>query len=227
MAERPAPDDLARIRRGWHADPARSFSLSAEAYTDPRWFAHEREAIFARSWQWVCHAEKLRAPGAYVTAEVAGRPVCVVRDREGVLRAFYNVCKHRAHELLSGEGIHLVTSGVASVEDVDKAVWAGPGLRWAAMGPTMLFNLGAGQGGVREFCARFADSFHRWWDDLGEVELDYATALVLTEGAASSMAGRSLAELSAERDRLLLAILAASRTVRAARTDQEGSQARL
>lgn len=104
MAEMPSPDDFARIRRGWDADPARSFSLSAEAYTDPRWFAHERDAILARSWQWVCHAEKLRAPGAYVTAEVAGRPVCVVRDREGTLRGFYNVCKHRAHELLRGEG---------------------------------------------------------------------------------------------------------------------------
>jgi choline monooxygenase len=92
------------IREGWHPDPARSFSLRAEAYTDPAWFAYEQEAIFARTWQWVCHAEKLRAPGAYVTATVAGRPVAVVRDREGVLRAFYNVCKHRAHELLSGEG---------------------------------------------------------------------------------------------------------------------------
>lgn len=134
---------------------------------------------------------------------------------------------NRLQAALWREAIHLVTSGVASVEDVDKAVWAGPGLRWAAMGPTMLFNLGAGPGGVREFCARYADSFHRWWDDLGEVDLDDATALALTEGAASSMAGRSLADLSAERDRLLLAILAASRTVRAARTDQEGSQARL
>lgn len=38
------------------------------------------------------------------------------------------------------EAIHLVKTGVASVEDVDKAMWAGPGLRWAAMGPTMLFH---------------------------------------------------------------------------------------
>ncbi|MEL6477249.1 MAG: ring-hydroxylating oxygenase subunit alpha [Pseudomonadota bacterium] len=96
--------DFARIRQGWHPDPAASLSLSAEAYTDPRWLDWEREAIFARSWQWVCHEEKLRAPGSYVTAEVAGRPIAVLRDREGVLRAFYNVCKHRAHELLSGEG---------------------------------------------------------------------------------------------------------------------------
>ena len=42
--------------------------------------------------------------GRYVTVDVAGHPVAVVRDRDGVLRAFYNVCKHRAHHLLSGEG---------------------------------------------------------------------------------------------------------------------------
>ena len=64
----------------------------------------EREAIFARTWRWVCHVEKVRAPGAYLATEVAGRPVAIVRDREGCLRAFYNVCKHRAHHLLTGEG---------------------------------------------------------------------------------------------------------------------------
>ncbi len=35
------------------------------------------------------------------------------------------------------------------------------------MGPHMLFNLGAGEGGMSAFCERYADSFHRWWDDLG------------------------------------------------------------
>ena len=99
-----SPAEIAAIRRGYHGDPARSFSLAAEAYTDARWHDHERDAIFARTWQWVCHVEKLRTPGAYVTATIAGRSICIVRDREGVLRAFYNVCKHRAHELLSGEG---------------------------------------------------------------------------------------------------------------------------
>ncbi|MEM0942794.1 MAG: ring-hydroxylating oxygenase subunit alpha [Pseudomonadota bacterium] len=98
------PHDLASIRRGWHPEPGRSMSLAAEAYTDPRWYAFEKKAIFARTWQWVCHEEKLRTPGSFVTVEIAGRPIAVVRDRAGELRAFYNVCKHRAHELLRGEG---------------------------------------------------------------------------------------------------------------------------
>ncbi|MFJ9898396.1 SRPBCC family protein [Streptomyces sp. NPDC091280] len=71
---------------------------------EPKWFDAEINGVFARTWQWVCHIEKLRKPGSYVSATVAGMPIAVVRDRAGVLRAFYNVCKHRAHELLSGSG---------------------------------------------------------------------------------------------------------------------------
>lgn len=96
--------DWGRISAGWDANPARSLSLSAEAYTDPAWFRLERDHVIARTWQWVCHREALAGPGAYVTAEIAGRPVMLVRGRDGQLRGFYNVCKHRAHWLLSGQG---------------------------------------------------------------------------------------------------------------------------
>lgn len=97
-------EDVRLISGGYHSDPARSMSLRAEAYVDPQWVRVDREAIFARTWQWVCHVEKLRRPGDYVATTVAEMPVLVVRDRDGGLRAFYNVCKHRAHELLSGSG---------------------------------------------------------------------------------------------------------------------------
>lgn len=96
--------DYQRIAGGYDQNPAAAMSLKAEAYTDPAWFALEQNAIFAKSWQWVCHVEKVREPGQYVTATIAGRSIVVLRDREGALRAFYNVCKHRAHELLEGEG---------------------------------------------------------------------------------------------------------------------------
>ncbi|MEO0371608.1 MAG: 3-hydroxyacyl-CoA dehydrogenase NAD-binding domain-containing protein, partial [Pseudomonadota bacterium] len=74
------------------------------------------------------------------------------------------------------EAIHLVQSGVASVGDVDKAMSAGPGLRWAAMGPTTLFGLGAGPGGLQAFCEHFAETFNGWWADLGDPTLDAETA---------------------------------------------------
>ncbi|RAJ58941.1 choline monooxygenase [Streptomyces sp. Amel2xB2] len=96
--------EVAAVATGYDEDPARSMSLRAEAYTDLKWHAADLAAIFARTWQWVCHVEKLARPGSYVATTVAETPVAVVRDRSGELRAFYNVCKHRAHELLSGSG---------------------------------------------------------------------------------------------------------------------------
>ena len=99
-----SPPDLQRIRRGYDPNPAASLSLNADAYTDQKWFEADEQLILAKTWQWVCHVEKVRDAGAYVTAQIAGRSIAVVRDKDGTLRAFYNVCKHRAHELLSGEG---------------------------------------------------------------------------------------------------------------------------
>jgi choline monooxygenase len=97
-------EDFRRIASGYDPNPGESFSLRAEAYVDTKWFDAELKAVFARTWQWICHVEKLTKPGSYVAATVAGMPIAVVRGRDGELRAFYNVCKHRAHELLSGSG---------------------------------------------------------------------------------------------------------------------------
>jgi len=112
------------------------------------------------------------------------------------------------------EAIHMVSTGVVSVEDVDTAMWAGPGLRWAAMGPNLLFHLGAGSGGMAEFCERYTDSFNRWWDDLGELHLNPEIAATLVAGVASETDGKDAAELSAKRDAMLAAILAATRQYR-------------
>ncbi|MGV9384685.1 aromatic ring-hydroxylating oxygenase subunit alpha [Nonomuraea sp. NPDC003707] len=97
--------EIDHISAGYDPDPALSMSLHADAYTDVKWFDVDQRAIFARTWQWLCHVEKLREAGGYVTGTVAGMPIVAVRDEAGTLRAFYNVCKHRAHELLSGSGV--------------------------------------------------------------------------------------------------------------------------
>jgi len=98
------------ISQGWDPDPSRSLSLHADAYTRPEWFEADQREIIGRSWQWLCHGEKLRAPGAYVADDIAGQPIVAVRGADGALRAFYNVCKHRAHLLLEGDG---ATSNIA------------------------------------------------------------------------------------------------------------------
>ena len=104
MTTLPSKEQFAAIQKGYSADAGNSLSLKADAYTRDDWFTVDQQHILAKSWQWICHVEKLRDPGAYVTVTIAGQPVAIVRDRDGQLRAFYNVCKHRAHELLSGEG---------------------------------------------------------------------------------------------------------------------------
>ena len=120
---------------------------------------------------------------------------------------------NRLQAALWREAIHLIVEDVASVEDVDKAIWAGPGLRWAAMGPTMQFSTSAGPGGMASFIDHFKDTFNGWWDDLGQVYLDDAVAEKIVAGVAEASKGKSVAEIAAERDRLIVAFQRARREI--------------
>ncbi|GAB6987646.1 3-hydroxyacyl-CoA dehydrogenase NAD-binding domain-containing protein [Nocardioides pyridinolyticus] len=115
---------------------------------------------------------------------------------------------NRLQAALWREAIHLVREGVASVEDVDTAISSGPGLRWAVMGPTLLFHLGGDDGGLATFCERYADSFNRWWDDLGDPRLDAATTELLVAGLGRHLADD--ADLVARRDAVLAEVVAAT-----------------
>ena len=123
---------------------------------------------------------------------------------------------NRLQAALWREAIHLINEGVASLEDVDKAVWSGPGLRWAAMGPSMLFHLGAGSGGLESFCERYTPSFNRWWDDLGDPRLSSEIAATLVAGIKAQTGDKSVAAQAHERDLLITALLKQSRKVRQA-----------
>jgi phenylpropionate dioxygenase-like ring-hydroxylating dioxygenase large terminal subunit len=85
-------------------DPAHSYTLPANLYFDPEIFELEKEKIFYKSWNFVCHVSQLAAPGAYRTVKIGDQSIAIVRGRDGELRAFHNVCSHRAHQLLTGEG---------------------------------------------------------------------------------------------------------------------------
>ncbi|MEU1513842.1 3-hydroxyacyl-CoA dehydrogenase NAD-binding domain-containing protein [Streptomyces sp. NPDC005811] len=117
---------------------------------------------------------------------------------------------NRLQAALWREAIHLVNEGVATVRDIDTAVSSGPGLRWAVMGPTELFHLGGDDGGLATFCARYGDSFNRWWDDLGRPRLDEATVARLVEGLSSAGDPDGIRGLAARRDSLLTAVVAAT-----------------
>ena len=75
---------------------AEASTIPGSWYTDPRVAALESRTVFSRTWQMVGRVEQVREPGQYVTTEVAGEPIVVVRGQDRVLRAFYNVCRHHA-----------------------------------------------------------------------------------------------------------------------------------
>lgn len=89
------------VSDGYDAEASRSHSIHADCYQDPRYLELERAAIFHRSWQFLCHEEKLREPGSYMAADIQGQSIFACRSQDGELRAFYNVCKHRGHELVT------------------------------------------------------------------------------------------------------------------------------
>src|SRR5262249_44105838 len=79
----------------------RAETIPASWYFDAELADCERRVVFGDSWQAVGRAEQVADAGSFLTAEVAGEPILVVRDSDGVLRAFFNVCRHRAAPLLT------------------------------------------------------------------------------------------------------------------------------
>jgi len=70
-------------------------TLPGPYYASPEILEQERERIFARGWNLVGRASRLASPGDFFTCEIAGESILVVRGREGTIRAFYNICRHR------------------------------------------------------------------------------------------------------------------------------------
>jgi phenylpropionate dioxygenase-like ring-hydroxylating dioxygenase large terminal subunit len=95
MAEA-APARLDRV------DPDEGWSLPAWTYSDPEFFDAEVARVIRPSWQVVCHVSDVPHPGDFHTLDYVGESVVVVRGREGELRAFTNVCRHRGARLLDG-----------------------------------------------------------------------------------------------------------------------------
>src|SRR4051794_18784481 len=86
------------------SDPMRSAALPGSLYSDPDVFAQEKRRLFYKSWQVVAHESELPNAGDYVVATIVDQSIFVLRGTDGVVRAFFNVCQHRAHELLTDKG---------------------------------------------------------------------------------------------------------------------------
>ena len=143
----------------FESDLSRASTLPSRLYTDPAVLEVEREKIFARTWQPVASLSDLQKPGDFVTAEVAGEPIVVLKDEQGTLRAFFNVCRHRAGPVAEGKGCKkaltcryhgwtyalsgnlIKTREWDGVQDFDAAAYSLPKLRVDTFGPFVFVNL--------------------------------------------------------------------------------------
>src|SRR5882724_6935341 len=76
-------------------------TIPAPWYTDQMLYQLELRNVFARSWQPVCRLDQLSKPGQYVTSEIAGEPIVVVRGNDELLRGVFNVCRHHAAAVMT------------------------------------------------------------------------------------------------------------------------------
>jgi len=72
-------------------------------YTDPEFYGLEREYLWKKVWLYAAHDSELPTPGSYKLTDIAGAPVLLVRGDDGVVRAFYNACRHRGAPVVRGE----------------------------------------------------------------------------------------------------------------------------
>ena len=95
---------LAKLRESSSRPFKEARAMPPEVYTSPAFLELEKQTIFAREWQCLGRASALAKAGDYLTADINGQPVVVVRTAEGTLRAMSNVCLHRMSVLLQGRG---------------------------------------------------------------------------------------------------------------------------
>lgn len=77
-----------------------SETIPSSWYTDPRYHAFDQKTVFGKTWQYIGHENRLAHAGDYLSLTIAGHPVVVVRNKDGDLRGFYNVCRHRGGPLV-------------------------------------------------------------------------------------------------------------------------------
>jgi|ERR1022692_112431 3-hydroxyacyl-CoA dehydrogenase len=131
-------------------------------------------------------------------ASIGKKPIYVRKEMVGHVA-------NRLQAALYREVVYLIEQGVLDVADLDAAVCWGPGLRWGVMGPNLLFHLAGGQGGIQHFMEHLSEPIATWWKDLGKItDLSPKVKQTIIDGVLQEAGGRSLDELTKERDEVLL-----------------------
>lgn len=114
---------------------------------------------------------------------------------------------NRLQEALWREALHMINAGEATVEQIDRSITDGPGLRWPIHGPMLTFHLAGGQGGMAHMLDHFGPSLKSPWTRLEAAELTPALRDAVVAGVDEEAGGRSIDALVAERDAGIIAIL--------------------
>ncbi len=138
---------------------------------------------------------------AFYTA-IGKKPIHPLKEVKGHIA-------NRLQAALWREAFHLVEQGVATTADIDTAIAYGPGLRWALMGPFLNLHLSGGVGGIAHFLDHLGPPVESWWADLGAPVLSEALKEKISNGVDAQMQGKTPSALGAERDQLLVAMIAA------------------
>jgi carnitine 3-dehydrogenase len=134
-------------------------------------------------------------------ASIGKRPIHLKKELPGHVA-------NRLQAALYREVAYLIGEGVLDVADSDDAVSWGPGLRWGVMGPNLLWHLGGGEGGIDHFMDTLMEPLVAMWKSLGNPEMTPELKRTIADGVLEEADGRSVDELAADRDAMLLALQA-------------------
>lgn len=168
---------------------SRAHTIPSAWYFDPEMYAVECEKIFGNTWLYVGRAEQVKAPGSFLTIEIAGEPILVTRDEKGTLHAFHNACRHRAAQVINEPCGHATklrcryhgwtydlaghlrgTPEFDGVEEFKKEEQGLPPMAVETWGPLVFVH----QGTPKQSLAEYLEPFPRMSADLGLGRLHFA-----------------------------------------------------
>jgi 3-hydroxyacyl-CoA dehydrogenase len=114
---------------------------------------------------------------------------------------------NRLQAALYREMLYLIEQGVLSVEETDVAVCYGPGIRWGVMGQSLQWHVGGGAGGIQHFMAHLMDPLQGMMKALGTPNITPELKQTIIDGVAREAAGRSVEELAAYENRVMVGLL--------------------
>jgi carnitine 3-dehydrogenase len=138
---------------------------------------------------------------------VGKRPLRLSRELPGFVA-------NRLQEALWREALHMVNEGMATVSEIDAAIVDGPGLRWAIMGPLLIFHLAGGEGGMGHMLDHFDPNEFATWSKLLAPQITADLRQKMVDGCLEEANDRTIAQLERERDACLVAVLEAVKNCR-------------